>query len=278
MRTPLRNIHVRPQPAPEAEEITLPRERRITNDPAREFVARPGAVRGLPNEIAALILARQEFREVTRNGITIDGRTFWHENSITIATKAGTKERVLITYNRHQPEVIHVLTNDGAYIESIPQKGKAEFFDPQSTARELGAVRRDQARVMNRLAELHGPDAMETLQRERANLGQMQRSVSTFDSPDAPDRETAPTISRNNPARQIARAESRMQKAVVRDQKQKAKHERTIRRHGAAAARDLLSDSEPTSGAGTSGRNTQPVESTSDAGADLLSVLAGSEQ
>jgi len=269
MKTPFRNIYVRQQTAVEntapkhEADARLPRERLVTNDPAREFAARPGAVRALPDEIAAIILARQEHREVTREGVTVDGRKFWHENSITCATKAGTKEKVLVTYNRYKPEIIHVLTNDGAYVESIPEKGKAEFFDPATTQKQLGAVRRDQARAMDRMKELHGPDTLETLQRERENLARMQRCVSTFESPVPPDQSADQSLSRTNPARRIATAEKSMSRAITRDKKQKARHSRTIEREGEAALRDLLSPPNPE----------QSTES--NAGDDLLKILAG---
>lgn len=179
--TTLKNIHV-PQRVT-VPTTDMPRLREVTNDPAREFAQRPGMTRPLPNEVAALILARQEFREVTRNGITIDKRQYWSENSITIATKAGTKEKVLITYNRHDASVIHVLTRDGVYVESIPEKGMVVMFDPVATERELGAHRRAQQRDMDRLVEIHGADSLAELARTKSNAAQMHRVVSTFDVP-----------------------------------------------------------------------------------------------
>lgn len=200
MNTTFRNIHVK-APAPAALDQTsrlLPRLRVVTNDPAREYAQRPGTVEKLPDSVAALILAKQGFKKVTRAGIVIelDGRElkFWSENSVTIATKAGTNEKVLWTLNRQQPDVLHILAADGEYIESIPRDGKADPIN--GDFRLLAAKKRANQRRMDRIAHLHQPDSRAALERETDNEGKLKGLVQTFPANDrntSPGRETRPT-------------------------------------------------------------------------------------
>lgn len=197
-----RNIHVRaPQPLnPSTAQPSLPRLRGVTNDPAREYAARPGAVEKLPDSVAALILCKQGFNKVGRNGIAIelDGRKlkYWSENSVTIATRAGTNEKVLWTVNRQQPDVLHILTSDGEYVESIPLDGKVPWFDEAATAKILGAKKRANQRRMDRVRFLHAPDAQAALERETHNEGQLRGLVQTFPRGDLDDETTFPTSDR----------------------------------------------------------------------------------
>ena len=180
---------------------TLPRLRALTNDPSREYAQRPGEVDRLPDSVAALILCKQGFSKVGRNGITIDldGKPFkyWSENSVTIATKSGTNDKDLWTVNRHQPDVLHILSADGEYIESIPLDGKVPWFDETAAAKELGAKRRAQQRSMDRVRMLHAPDAKEEIARTEHNTAQITGLVRTFPSDvAAPLRRGVPQTSR----------------------------------------------------------------------------------
>jgi len=182
------NIHVQAAPdsaisAPSA--VTLPRLRKVTNDPAREYAQRPGEVEKLPNAIAALILSKQGFSKVSRNGIRIEGVTekplvFWHENSVTIAEKAGTNDKVLWTLNRLQPDVLHILGKDGEYIETIPLETKAEWFNQEHLHKVLGSKRRSQQRIIDRVAALHLPDSEAAVDAATANDAAMKSIVHTF--------------------------------------------------------------------------------------------------
>lgn len=185
MNTTFRNIHCKPAEVSQPSTLNsqLPRLRVVTNDPAREYSARPGAVEKLPDSVAALILCKQGFNKVGRNGITIelDGRklNYWSEGSVTCATKAGTNEKVLWTVNRQLPDVLHILTMDGEYIESIPQAGTAQWFNADD-AKILAATKRANLRRMERVAHLHKPDSAATLARELHNEGQIKGLVQTF--------------------------------------------------------------------------------------------------
>lgn len=201
-----RNIHVQaaqPLPAPKPTDAIAPKLRFVTNDPAREYAERPGTVERLSDAAAALILSKQGFSKVGRNGIRIDGLaakplTYWSENSVTIATKAGTNEKVLWTVNRQQPDVLHILTRDGEYVESIPLEGKVPWFDPAATAEILGAKKRANNRRIERVRDLHQPDTEAAIEAETINGAQIAGVVQTF-----------PTRSRDGGRPQILRTNER---------------------------------------------------------------------
>lgn len=187
-----RSVHPIPPPpadeySPEANEHheVMPRLRRVTNDPAREYAQRPGAVAPLPNSVAALILTRKGWAKIERHQIkiTLDGEdlVFASRDSIVIAAKNGTGERVLWAVNRRAPELLHLLTNDGRYIESVPRKGVATWFSQDDASREAYAdaqamIQRDAAR----LRELHTPDTAAAADSARHNAAEIHRLVQTF--------------------------------------------------------------------------------------------------
>jgi hypothetical protein len=188
------NVHLKQQAPAELDQTSrLPRLRILTNDPAREYAQRPGEVERLPDAVAALILCKQGFNKVQRNGIKIeiDGKKlcYWSEGSITIAEKAGTNDKILWTVNRQQPDVLHILTLDGEYVESIPLEGRAEWFDPKGFE-ILAAKRRANNRRMTRIADLHAPDAAAAIAAETHNGVQLKGLVQTFPSPPGSTRDS----------------------------------------------------------------------------------------
>jgi hypothetical protein len=163
----------------------LPRLRAVTNDPAREYAQRPGEVEKLPDSVAALILSKQGYSKVQRNGIVVEGVTrkplkFWSEHSVTIEEKAGTNEKVLWTLNRLQPDVLHILGKDGEYIESIPLEGKVPWFDQEATNKVYGAKRRAQNRAIDRVRALHASDTEKAGDDAAANAAAIKSVVHTF--------------------------------------------------------------------------------------------------
>jgi hypothetical protein len=177
------NIHI--QPIASSPDHQLPRLRRVTNDPAREYAQRPGEVERLPDAIAALILCKKGFSKVGRNGIKVEGITpkplnFWHEDSVTIQEKAGTNEKVLWVLNRLNPDVIHILKPSGEYVESIPLEGKVPWFDEAATRKVLGAKRRSQNRTIERLRLLHAPESEAAAADAVANDTAMKSAVHTL--------------------------------------------------------------------------------------------------
>jgi hypothetical protein len=186
--TSFRNIHVAAAgetAAATVETTALPRLRLVTNDPAREYAQRAGEVERLPDSVAALILSKQGFSKVTRNGVIVEGvgpkpLRFWSEHSITVTEKAGTNDKVLWTLNRQQPDVLHILTPDGEYVESIPLAERPAWFDDAAMHRTLGAVTRSQNRKIERVRKLHGIDTEKALEAACENEHTFGRLVHTF--------------------------------------------------------------------------------------------------
>jgi len=190
MNNHYRNIHIQPNsPDQNATQLPqLPRLRSLKNDPAREYAQRPGEVETLPDSVAALILCKSGFTKVERHQlkVTLDGKEYFFasSNSITIATKNGTDEKVLWVINRHAPDVLHILGRDGEYIESIPRKGRADWFSADEASREaLAETKRMRGRDMARLNEIHAPDIEAALEREQHNAGEIKRLVNIFPAP-----------------------------------------------------------------------------------------------
>ncbi|MEO7933236.1 MAG: hypothetical protein ABIT76_08780 [Chthoniobacterales bacterium] len=170
-------------PAPNIKVAT--RLRAVGNDPQREYANRPGEVHPLANNVAALILFRKGWTKIERNEIkvTLEGEplTFASRHSMTIATLNGTGQRVLWALNRRDPQFLHLLTADGAYIESIPAKGEAEWFSQDATSQEaIADVQAQTQRDLRRVRDLHQPDELAAAADARQNAATIHRLVQTF--------------------------------------------------------------------------------------------------
>lgn len=213
-----RNVHAIPPPpenfGPEERShkgsLTLPRLRAVTNDPEREYAQRPGQVEALPDYVAALILCRKGWSKVERQQIkiTLDGHEllFASRESITIAEHNGTGRSVLWVLNRRAPDVLHILTDDGAYIETIPRKGEATWFDSSEASQ---AAYRDAKAMISRdfarMKELHRPDTDAAAADTVHNAAQVRRLVQTFPHQPA-DAPSVPSIPSYDRAESIAAA------------------------------------------------------------------------
>lgn len=196
---------VHPIPAPPEEECLTSdlrplissgegtRLRRVTNDPASEYAARLGAVAPLPNSVAALILCKKGWAKIERHQIkvTLDGEdfVFTSRDSVVIAAKNGTGERVLWALNRRAPDLLHLLTNDGRYVESVPRKGEAQWFSQDAAsgnayAEAQAMIQRD----ARRLRDLHASDTTTAAETAQQNAAEVHRIVQTFPSA-APERQ-----------------------------------------------------------------------------------------
>jgi hypothetical protein len=199
-----RSIHPTPPPQDDAPSVSaaveegverpLPRLRELTNDPAREYTARAGETEPLPDSVAALILCRKGWAKVERHQITVtlDGNElqFTSRDSLVIASKNGTGERVLLAINRRAPDVLHILTDDGRYIESIPRKGEAQWFDAgETSSAAIGTARAHLQRDMARYAELHAPSRDAAAADAAHNAAEVHRLVQTFPLDRGPEQE-----------------------------------------------------------------------------------------
>lgn len=160
----------------------LPRLREVTNDPLREYAARPGEVRALPDSVAALILSKSGECFVENHAITasIDGvsRVYSARDSVVIAELNGKKVKVLWYANRRKPDCIHLVTANGHYIETLPVKGEALPFSNDEISRKVFS---DAVAHRNRdarhLEELHAPDIAAAAKRAEHNASELASKV-----------------------------------------------------------------------------------------------------
>jgi hypothetical protein len=195
----MRNIHFTPSVDPEPVEAPcLPRLREKTNDPLTEYSQRPGQVERLPDSVAAIILCKSGASVVRRHEISVTlNKTeyiFKSADSLVLRAKNGTEEKVVWLVNRMRPDVLHLLTNDGRYIESIPLKGEARWFssDPESQ-RVLTDAKRSIGHDLAGMKELHGIDTAKAVEDARYNASQIHTLTRTFPvSPQGADQNPQP--------------------------------------------------------------------------------------
>lgn len=202
-----RNIHLditdeeeAPSALPEAApaERPLPRLRDVTNDPLREYRSRPGAVRPLPDSVASLILSKKGRCIVENHQIvaSIDGveRAYSSRDSVVIAELNGKGVKVLWFANRRKTDCIHLFSNNGTYLETLPLKQDAQWFSNDAVSQEaMAAAVSHRKRDARRLGELHAPDIAAAAAREAHNgreiaakVREDERIVRTFAAPEAP--------------------------------------------------------------------------------------------
>jgi len=160
----------------------LPRLRSVTNDPLREYAARPGVVRPLPDAVAALILSRKGKCIVENHQIvaSVGGveRVYSSRDSVVIAELNGTKIPVYWLINRRKPDCLHLVSKNGEYLETLPLKADGQWFSNDAVSQEaMAAAVSHRKRDARRLAELHAPDAAAALAREQHNAGEIERKV-----------------------------------------------------------------------------------------------------
>jgi hypothetical protein len=179
-----------PQPAssPEPENLTL-RLRPVTVSPSEEYQLRPGQVRPISNELAAAILSFKGRAEINNRGVVVDrkdlgGRfTYFHEHSVTLNDFATRERRLYYVINRQVPEVLHLLDETGAYIESLPLRERPPVLDNDAQAEQLRQHKSVASRAATRLQQLHAEDTREAIETIAANSREMQRVVMTLPAP-----------------------------------------------------------------------------------------------
>lgn len=163
------------------------RIRYVTTSPAEEYAARPGHVAPLADSIAALLLSRSSRITPSSQGIvfthpTLGKITYWHPDSI-VCSNLGTArmDKIVAVVALENPDVCHVLSISGKYIETLPRKGMANALGHETTDAEAFAqAKRAQARAAARLQELHQPDIAEAVDAALHNAAALQRAVTTI--------------------------------------------------------------------------------------------------
>lgn len=175
-----KNPHFAEAQAPAAD--ALPRLRTVTNSPAQEYRERPGQVETLPDALAALFLAKKVELTVSRQCVSfkMDGETFkyFHPDSLTIRNALPEHEgRAIGVVNRMDTSRLHVMTADGRYVETLPLKGKAGFFQPSD---QLQQARHALGHAEQRLEALHGKTTRELADAAAQNSSQLKVLVATL--------------------------------------------------------------------------------------------------
>ena len=196
--TTLRSIHHQPATAePRAARSAPLQYRQVPRSPVEEFQARVlkhGRPLKFPQSVIGLILQKQSRAEVAAGGITIKYQKvtyrYWHEDSLTIANNRG--QKALVTFDPDNMDFIHVLTDDGRYIESIPQKNKVSWFDDEALRAEMKKKMRAQNRDIARYQEIHKETSEQKVARALSNSEKIQ-AVNTLPHPASrSDKDPAP--------------------------------------------------------------------------------------
>lgn len=167
------------------------RLRTVAVSPHEEYQLRGGSVRPISNELHAAILSRKGRAEITPKGIIVErkdmgGRNvFWHEDSIVCNDLAARERKIFYVVNPLQPDIVHLLTDEGAYIESLPLKSRPEVLNVEQQAEEMRRQQTFISRATRRLQQIHGADTAERLREMQANSAEMQRVVQTLPAPAA---------------------------------------------------------------------------------------------
>ena len=162
-----------------SDEIRL-KLRTVAVSPAEEYALRPGTVEPIPDSMAALILSRGGRVEVTLKGVVVDrkdmgGRhTYWHPDSRVCSDLSARSRKIFYVINIYRPEVVHLLDETGAYIESLPLKNRPAVLDNAAQEKEARANARAIRRVSKHMQDIHAPDtaaALEALSHNAAATG-----------------------------------------------------------------------------------------------------------
>jgi hypothetical protein len=180
------SLQTRPSEEPEE---TILRTRKVTVSPHEEYQLRAGHVRPISNELAAAILSFKGRAIVGNKGVTVDrkdigGRfVYFHEDSITLNDFSSREKKLFYVINRQTPEVLHLLDETGAYIESLPLRERPAVLDNEAQAEQLRQHKTVINRAATRLQHLHADDTRQALEDLAANSKEMQRVVHTLPAP-----------------------------------------------------------------------------------------------
>lgn len=221
------------------------RIRPVGRSPDQEFNARPGNLRELPKAVEIALMSGRVTVTVTRAGITfkpdllnstgaVKKLTYWHLNA-KVCQPSWVGRRVIAAYDRFDPSFIHVLDEDGRWIEPLPLKDKAIWFDPESTGKAIADVKKAASRVHDTLQLLHQDDSERSADAAQANQGKLDKLVHTFPS-------KARKTTGAGDALERAHAACKAQKAA--HDRQEAEIARRIQHEGQGAV-DILLDRIP---------------------------------
>lgn len=187
---PLETTAAAPSTPEPSADITL-RTRRVTVSPHEEYQLRQGEVRPISSELAAAILSFKGRAVIANKGVIVDrkdigGRyTYFHEDSITLNDFSSREKKLWYVINRLIPDVLHLLNEDGTYIESLPLRERPAVLDNAAQAKQASENKTIINRAAKRLQDLHAEDTREALETMAENSREMLRVVQTLPAPSA---------------------------------------------------------------------------------------------
>jgi hypothetical protein len=97
---------------------------------------------------------------------------FYHVDAITCATQRG--KQVVVAYSPDMPDMIFVLTADGAFVEPIPCKRALPWFNYEQLGQEIREQQITLQRAARELEEVHGPDIRQKTYAGRGNVEKVE--------------------------------------------------------------------------------------------------------
>jgi hypothetical protein len=170
---------------------TILRTRKITVSPSEEYQLRAGSPRPISNELAAAILSFKGRAQIANKGVIVDrkdigGRyVYFHEDSIIINDFSSREKSYFYVINRLTPEILHLLDETGAYIESLPLRERPAVLDSEAQGKQVRENRTIISRAATRLQQLHAEDTKDRIADLQENSREMQRVVQTLPAPAA---------------------------------------------------------------------------------------------
>ena len=195
------------------------RTRKVTLSPAEEYAARAGNTETIPDALASLILCRKAFVEAGAKGVTINRkdiggkRRYWHPDSIVCnRIGSGEKLKVIAIWNSLDTDIIHLMTAEGRYIESLPSETMPAMLDNAALSKELASHRRVHQRHHEHLQRLHADDSLGAVESARANTAEIQRAITIIPTADTAGQRDAES---SDLATAVDRGQSRVKQGQV---------------------------------------------------------------
>ena len=171
--------------APAAPENWHGRRRSRAVSPAREYSLRDGSVEAISDELAACILSRKGFAELSLRGIVIERsdigrRRYGHpDHPLCNDLGRGEQRRVCYVINPLNPAVAHILSDDGAYLGTLPEIDRPGALDNDALAKERAGKKRQARRAKELLEKLHQPDSDRAMATTARHAEQILKVVQT---------------------------------------------------------------------------------------------------
>jgi hypothetical protein len=222
------------------------RVRSVTRSPAQEFACRSGKLRKISRALEIALMGATVKATVKRNGISfvpklmnpegsVKRLTWWYADS-PVCKPGWFGREVLVAYDPFDCSIIHVLDANGAYLDTLPMKGKTPWFDADATQKAIAETRRIVGRLQNQLQALHVEDSEAAATAAESNKATIERIVQTFP---LNGRKKAPARSSGNETSMgVAHTEAKLQRA--KHETHEAEIQRRIDAQGHEAVTMLL--------------------------------------